>query len=120
MPKQIFCRLPGSITGELTSSADFAFDQEARLLSQAYIPGILWMNRKPSKPTEFKIQHIESEKAAFRQRKKTVTLHDAWKGTLTLDVFHLLYSVARVEFLKNIFFQFMPPAFDMHKKIYFW
>jgi hypothetical protein len=98
--KMLYLSLPGGLHAQIASSKDIKMDKTSILLFSAYIPGLKIMKNKPKK-TDISIKHIESEKMRMIQKENHVTLYGRWKNHLPLDVYHLLYSMLRVELLRK-------------------
>ena len=101
--KKIYLSLPHNVYGCITSTENILLDKQARILAHAYIPGLQFLTTKPRK-IHFTIQHIESSKKQFSQKQSHILIQDLWHNQLPLDVYHLLYSIARVQLLQHNLF----------------
>jgi hypothetical protein len=93
--------LPGEVT--IALSAQLELNQDAPLLLGAYLPDVVLHEGLSSDATIY-IHHTESTEQSLRQHDKEITIKDAWQGIFPADLPHLLYCVARANWVRrNIF-----------------
>lgn len=97
-----YLSLPGGLTARLASNTRIRFGERERLLLQAYIPciGFLPVPRK----ADLTIRHRESARHRMTLRGTTAAIQDTWNGSLSMDVYHLLAGMARLQLLKRKLF----------------
>ena len=93
-------KLPGDLTARVTSEADLAVEEEQRMLVRAYVPG-LEIVAKPQENPDIHIHHQESTDQKLLSEGNRLTVCDAWRNQFSFDIYHLLYSAARVKFLEK-------------------
>ena len=98
-----FFSLPENLSAQVTSNLDLDFGPENNMLLQAYVPGA---NSVPDQIDEPDIQiiHQESEERKLVHEGINITIYDQWRGKISFDIYHLLYSASRVKLLeKNMY-----------------
>jgi hypothetical protein len=97
---EYYLELPGNLHIAVTSDTEVPLTVKDELLLGAYLPGVRILDETP-RQTDITLHHIESAERGFRQGNDELELRDKWSGELSADVPHLLYSVARTEWLKR-------------------
>ncbi|MDA2922386.1 hypothetical protein MYX07_03920 [Patescibacteria group bacterium AH-259-L07] len=96
-----FLSLPSNLNICLTSKRDFLSDNDVRFLAQAYLPGLNFLRSKPDK-ISITVKYIESAARHMVRRGNHITIYGHWRGESSiLDIFHLLYSTARINWLSR-------------------
>lgn len=99
----LFFQIPNQLTMKITSDRNLSFTHSEYLLLKGYIPGIVQLDSDPGN-IDLVIDHIESEDKKLVQEENKVTIYDTWKGVFSADLYHLLYGIVRVQFLKRKLF----------------
>jgi hypothetical protein len=99
----LFFQIPNQLTMKITSDRELSFTSTEYLLLKGYIPGIVQLDSEPSN-VDLVIEHTESEDKKLIQGENTVKIYDTWKGTFSADLYHLLYGIVRVQFIKRKLF----------------
>ena len=90
------CGLPASLYAQIRSDQEIELDAQAELLMRAYIPGIEACAELPNL-ADISISHQEVYEDLGLERSGThMILRDTWKGKVSPDLYHLLYSATRV------------------------
>ena len=79
------------------------FDVREKVLLEAYLPGVNLIS-EPDRTPDITIEHEQSESKKLIQDKNRVLISDTWKKEFPSDFYHLLYSIARLEFIKHNLF----------------
>jgi hypothetical protein len=107
--------LPWSMSGTIPSDLSFRLHSDSilrespltALLLRAYIPG-LQISAISDAPAHIEISHNEivqtSKQNLTRHHDYHLQLSDAWHGEVSQDLYHLLYSVARIKFLEQFLY----------------
>lgn len=66
-------------------------------MAQTYLPGVTFP-RTVTKPN-IEVEYIRSDKRILEQQGNHFKIYDDWGGTISLDLWHFLYSVIRPEYL---------------------
>lgn len=73
---------------------EFAIDLvELGILANNYLPGVKIVEELPE--VALTVEYIESELPHLEIEEKTIRIFDQWKGKLSLDIWHMLYSIMR-------------------------
>lgn len=99
----IYLSLPNKLNAEISSDSNLNIDKSVALLINAYIPGAKFLKAKPKK-IDIKITHTESTARKMHRTGNHVRIYDNWSGKLPLDIYHLLYSVLRVNLIREGFY----------------
>jgi len=99
----LFFQIPEQLTMKIISDRDLSFTHSEYLLLKGYIPGIIQVDSE-STNVDLVIEHIESKDRKFIQEENKVKIYDTWKGVFSADLYHLLYGIVRVQFLKRKLF----------------
>ncbi len=98
-----YLSFPDNILIQFKSSINLEFNDRARVLLEAYTPGVNLIS-SPNRMPDIIIEHEQSENKKLVQDKDKILISDTWGEELPLDFYHLLYSVVRVELLKHDLF----------------
>jgi hypothetical protein len=99
----LFFTIPNHLTIKISSDKDLAFGHNEYLLLKGYIPSIVQLDSESDK-IDLVIEHTESEDKKLIQKENHVHIFDTWKGVFSADLYHLLYGIVRVQFLKRNLF----------------
>jgi uncharacterized protein (TIGR00661 family) len=90
--------LGGGLNLAFESQVDFTFGQNERAQFGAHLPGF---KDKPGNGQSFTIRHVyQAGEYSLHQREAEVVLTCDWKGDVHPDFVHLVYGIARREWLK--------------------
>ncbi len=99
----LFFLIPDQFSMKISSNKDLSFSDAEFLLLKGYIPGITRLDVEPEH-IDLVIEHTESEEKKLIQKENFVHIFDAWNGVFSADLYHLLYGIVRVQFLKRNLF----------------
>ncbi len=94
--------LPRNFNGLFVSDTNIEIGADERLLLEAYVPGIELV--KDAQRYDMIIAHHESDEERLRVQGSNLVVQGRWDGKLPLDLYHLLYGVARQHYLKHNLF----------------
>jgi len=86
--------LAGSITLLISSNSDVNFEEENKIVLQAYLPELIELEQLPEEP-DLRIIHLEKEGFSLEQSDSQVTIKEKWRNKLSPDLPHLMYGMAR-------------------------
>ncbi len=99
----LYFSIPNQFSFRISSNQDLSFSKSEYLLLKGYIPGVVHLDSEP-KNIDLVVEHIESDEKKLIQKESYVQIFDTWKGTFPADLYHLLYGIVRVQFLKRNLF----------------
>jgi hypothetical protein len=99
----LFFSISNQLTIKISSDRDLSFSHNEYLLLKGYIPSIVLLESEPNK-VDLIIEHTESENKKLIQDENHIQIFDIWKGVFSADLYHLLYGIVRVQFLKKSLF----------------
>ena len=88
---------------KISSDQPLIFGDSESLLLKGYIPSLERLHSEPTR-IDLVIEHHESEEKKLIQEDGRVKIFDTWKGVFSADVYHVLYGIVRVQFLKRNLF----------------
>ncbi len=112
----LFFSIPGNLTMKVTSDNNLSFGDSEYLLLKAYVPGITLLNLEPDH-IDLTVEHIESEEKRLVREESRIHIFDTWNGMFPDDLYHLIYGIVRVEFLKRSLFPVHGACVDIHGQI---
>ncbi len=99
----LFFSISNQFSLKISSDKDLSFSESEYLLLKGYIPGVVRLDSEPER-IDLTIEHVESEDKKLVQTENHVQIFDTWKGSFSADLYHLLYGIVRVQFLKRNLF----------------
>ncbi|HLC56420.1 MAG TPA: hypothetical protein VJJ23_04245 [Candidatus Nanoarchaeia archaeon] len=99
---KLYILVHGKFVVCLKSKSNLNFGYKEKLLFQAYIPGMRII--KTSDKVDFVINHIESDKRKMINKRKHIIIYDKWQGKISMDIYHLIYSIVRIHYLNRKLF----------------
>ncbi len=104
----------------LTSDRPFQIDERMVSLCKAYLPGVILSEKKQSsmKKSTFFIVHKEKSKDKISQKGNTIFITGLWNQVITLDVYHLLYCILRIQLLEKELFSVHAACIGKEKKYF--
>lgn len=97
---KLYLSLPNKINCKIITKEDIIFDDRAKTLARAYLPGVKFLVNKP-KRIDFSLEYIKSVKKKLIVKEKSIKIYENWSEQLPLDFFHILYSKTRLMFIKK-------------------
>lgn len=95
--------LPAQLKARVTSGLEIEPSKQNEMLARAYTPGLEVVDGSVEY-ADIRIDHRESEDRKLLQDDGHLTVCDQWRDRISFDIYHLLYSVSRIEFLKRNLF----------------
>jgi hypothetical protein len=102
--------LPGNLVGRITSNSKLKFGKLEEMMLKAYVPG-LEMLLSPKK-ADLTIHHKESGKKSLEYSGDSITIQGKWKGRVSMDLYHLLYSATRLKLINKGLYAIHASCFD--------
>lgn len=99
--KKISFSAAGGIKLEIVSDQELAFGEYEQFLFRAYVPGFEVEPENKKFKADLLIKHVETDAQSLKRQGKMVVLGERWYGKIPMDFYHLLYSLVRVELLKQ-------------------
>lgn len=96
----ILLTLEPDLSIQISSTQDLEVTDKTKIISKAYLPGVSW-DEKPWKSPDLTIRHFESSKRKLEVQDDTIQIYDLWGNQIPLDLWHLSYSVARLQHLRR-------------------
>lgn len=92
--------LPGELRIDVQSNGGFLVSDEHRLLLGAYLPNVA-IHEDPKSTGDVLLSHIESDNPELQVGSQEIQIKDRWEQRFPDDLPHLLYSIARTQWLKR-------------------
>ena len=92
-----------SMTGYRVRFESSNLDEEIenlKIKAGAYLPAVIFEEIGSIEPN-FTVQFFENQSRSFEQSERKVVIKDIWKGKISLDLWHMLYSVIRKEMISK-------------------
>jgi len=99
--QDLYFSLPANLIVRITSNDKLLLNDFSYLLARAYIPGLERIKISTKHRADIIIEHKESKKKRMVSRGNRIVIHDQWNRKIPLDLYHILYSAARLSLLKN-------------------
>ena len=92
--------VPRAVSIGIQSDAVCSLAPEQELLLHAHLPGLRRLVAD-SREHDLELVHLESSEPSFEKDRNRFILHDTWNNITARDLHHLLYSLAREQFLNQ-------------------
>ena len=95
--KSYYFSFPRNFLVELKTSGSVE-PGEMLVLANTYLPGVV-QEVSPSRASDMVVEQVESDVRDLQIGRHEIKIFDRWENKISLDIWHLLYSVVRAKYL---------------------